>query len=146
MSYHIMCSFEWDMAHRIPGHRGKCRNLHGHRYRAEVLLVSEMLTPEGFVMDFGEIKRLLGAWIDANLDHNVMYQRGDPVMEAMRDALRDIGDDGHLHSWYVLENPPTAENIAAHLDEVATQLLTTDDVSVWRVRVYETPTTYAEVP
>jgi 6-pyruvoyltetrahydropterin/6-carboxytetrahydropterin synthase len=29
---------EWDMGHRVPNHKSKCRNPHGHRYRLEVTI------------------------------------------------------------------------------------------------------------
>jgi len=49
-------SYRFESAHHLPllpeGHR--CRNLHGHNYRLEVV-VSGKLDPRGFVMDFAEL-------------------------------------------------------------------------------------------
>jgi 6-pyruvoyltetrahydropterin/6-carboxytetrahydropterin synthase len=49
-------TYRFESAHHLPllpeGHR--CRNLHGHNYRLEVV-VSGKLDPRGFVMDFAEL-------------------------------------------------------------------------------------------
>jgi 6-pyruvoyltetrahydropterin/6-carboxytetrahydropterin synthase len=49
-------TYRFESAHRLPllpeGH--KCKNLHGHNYRMEVVL-SGALDARGFVMDFAEI-------------------------------------------------------------------------------------------
>jgi 6-pyruvoyltetrahydropterin/6-carboxytetrahydropterin synthase len=49
-------TYRFESAHRLPnlpdGH--KCKNLHGHNYRIEVV-VSGRLDDRGFVMDFAEI-------------------------------------------------------------------------------------------
>lgn len=122
---------EWDMGHRVPEHGGKCRTPHGHRYVAEVT-IRGLLGREGFVLDFGEIKAKLGAWIDEHLDHTTAYQRGDSLMEAMADLNAAAG----LKPFYAFERAPTAEVIAEHLCEVAAELL---EAQVVRVVVHETP-------
>lgn len=49
-------TYRFESAHHLPllpeGHR--CRNLHGHNYRLEVVVSGE-LDPRGFVMDFAEM-------------------------------------------------------------------------------------------
>lgn len=122
---------EFDAGHRVPEHGGKCRTPHGHRYVVKVT-VRGPLGREGFVLDFGEIKAKLGAWIDENLDHTTIYQRGDPLMEAMAKINRAAG----LKPFYVMESAPTAEALAEHLFDVAQALL---EAEVVRVVVRETP-------
>lgn len=55
--------FTFDSAHQLVGHDGKCANLHGHTYRLEVALKDTPIIPEGpkegFVMDFGDLKRIV---------------------------------------------------------------------------------------
>jgi 6-pyruvoyltetrahydropterin/6-carboxytetrahydropterin synthase len=100
---HIGRSYRFEAAHHLPlvaeGH--KCRNMHGHSYRMDVM-VKGPLDRRGFVADFAEIDAqvlpLLG-----KLDHRV---------------LNDV--EG-------LENP-TAELIAAWLLE---RLPTCESVRVW---------------
>lgn len=146
--YVMTRKLEWDMGHRVPLHESKCKNLHGHRYTAEITCAAKDLTEEGFVVDFGVVKAIVGAWIDEHWDHNVMYQSGDPLMEAL--AAFNTGwaldTNQHLKAWYAIPYPPTAEYIARALFEKATELLANERVDVVGVRVFETPNCWAEWP
>jgi 6-pyruvoyltetrahydropterin/6-carboxytetrahydropterin synthase len=126
---------EWDMGHRVPLHSGKCRSPHGHRYAAEVTCRASALTPEGFVVDFGVVKQLLGGWIDDHLDHAFSVQERDPLESALR------GVDAKL---FIMRDAPTAEHLAALLLERGRNLLFSQNVEVVRVRVYETPNCWAD--
>jgi len=128
---------EWDMGHRLKDHGGKCKNPHGHRYAAEVT-VSAPIGDDGLVLDFGQIKSTVGAWIDEHLDHTTAYERGDSLMGDFADSARESG----CKPFYEMDVPPTAENLACLLGRVSTELL--KGFAVTRVRVYETPNCYAE--
>ena len=52
--------------HLPEGH--PCGRLHGHNYTVEVRLRAGLLTPEGFVRDFGQLEPLK-RFIDDQLDH-----------------------------------------------------------------------------
>lgn len=126
---------EFDAAHRVLGHEGKCRLLHGHRYRCEITVQSPHLDLLGRVVDFGVVKVLVGGWVDQNWDHNVLLNQDDVLLN---------------NATIVEQNPfvmprgnPTAENIAAVLYGVATELLP-NYLKVVRVRVYETPNCFAD--
>lgn len=51
-------SFTFEAAHHLPtfpdGH--KCRRLHGHSFRVDVVLAGEVDPARGYLVDFGEIK------------------------------------------------------------------------------------------
>jgi 6-pyruvoyltetrahydropterin/6-carboxytetrahydropterin synthase len=123
---------EWDMGHRVPLHGGKCKTPHGHRYVAEITVRGEV-GREGFVLDFAEIKRLVGGWIDDNLDHTTAYQRGD----AMMTAISEINDATGLKPFFAMVNAPTAENLAQLIGREASALL--DGFDVVEVKIWETP-------
>lgn len=144
--YSMTRRLEWDMGHRVPLHASKCKNLHGHRYTAEITCEADDLSEEGFVVDFGVVKQVVGAWIDEHWDHNVMYQRGDALMEhlAASTATWSADNSQSLKHWYVIAQPPTAEYIAKVLFEKATQLLASERVRVTKVVVFETPNCSAE--
>jgi len=144
---------EFDAAHRVAGHAGKCKTLHGHRYAVEVSFTRTdglMVDDAGFVIDFGVIKERLGKWIDDNLDHTTLYDAGDKYMVAMRELSDAMEKDapeltrGELRKWYPMDSPPTAENLCILLAKQA-QALLPRGVTVLRLRVYETPTSYAEL-
>lgn len=95
--------------HRIRGHAGGCKHLHGHNARVEVECKGP-LDGLGMVVDFGEIRRVLETWIAANWDHRMILERGDPMVA----VLSERGEPVHE-----LDGPPTAENLARRLYEVA---------------------------
>lgn len=133
---------EWDAAHRVLRHESKCATIHGHRYVAEVEVAADELDPVGRVIDFGEVKAIVGAWIDAEWDHTTLINAAD-------DSLREVCEREHRElgkrAPYIFDGEPTAENIAAELLRVAAELLRDRGIVVTRVRVYETPNCYAEV-
>lgn len=143
---------EFDAAHRVAGHAGKCKTLHGHRYAVEVTFTrtdGHALDEAGFVIDFGVIKDRLGKWIDDNLDHTTLYDEADKYMVAMRDLSNVLGgevdiDQASLRRWYGMSGPPTAENLCTLLFARACDVCP-KGVGVLHVRVYETPTSYAEL-
>ena len=65
-------SYRFESAHHLPnlpaGHR--CRNLHGHNYRLE-LVFEGPLDARGFVMDFAEIDALVAPLL-ARVDHRLL--------------------------------------------------------------------------
>jgi 6-pyruvoyltetrahydropterin/6-carboxytetrahydropterin synthase len=142
--YEITRRLEFDAAHRVPLHQSKCKSLHGHRYVALVSCRAAKLTTEGFVIDFGKVKQIVGAWIDEHWDHTVIAQSGDSLMKAVRDAT--LEEDPSLRTWYWMDGPPTAENLARELWSIATQLLEPSGIVVSRVELFETPNCSATWP
>ena len=71
-------TFTFEAAHQLPWHAGKCRNLHGHNGKAVITVETPSLDALGMVVDFTEIKRVIGAWIDETLDHKMILHRDDP--------------------------------------------------------------------
>ena len=109
--------------HRILGHPGKCRHLHGHNGRAAVTLEAERLDALGMVADFGTIKQTIGKWIDENLDHRMLLKHGDPALE----ALAALGEP-----VVAMDANPTAEAIARLICEAAVALgLPVSQVTLW---------------
>jgi 6-pyruvoyltetrahydropterin/6-carboxytetrahydropterin synthase len=58
--YTISKQFDFSAAHQLHGlPKGHpCGQLHGHNYVVEVILESEELDARGFVVDYGELKKL----------------------------------------------------------------------------------------
>ena len=50
--------FEFDSAHRVMNEKVKCFNLHGHRFKLEVIFFYEDKKSLGYAIDFKEIKRI----------------------------------------------------------------------------------------
>ncbi len=137
----ITCTrrIEFDAAHRIMNHESKCKMLHGHRYAIEATFQAKELDDLGRVIDFGVIKKLLGAWVDNNLDHNTILCIKD------KDLGNKIESETGQKIYYITENP-TAENIAKHiLEEICPKLFCDSDVKCIKIKLYETPNCYTDV-
>jgi 6-pyruvoyltetrahydropterin/6-carboxytetrahydropterin synthase len=109
--------------HRLLDYGGKCRHLHGHNGRAVITLAATDLDALGMVMDFSRLKRVVGAWIDENLDHKMLLHHADPALP----LLRQLGEP-----VFVLDVNPTAENIARLIfDYTAGQGFPVVEVKLW---------------
>ena len=130
---------EFDAAHRVMGHEGKCRNIHGHRYALEASFAAKKLDDLGRVVDFGVIKEKLGAWIDENWDHTaVLYDKDKPLGKAISEITGQ--------KIFYLPSNPTAENMAEYiLHTVCPKLFAKMPIECVGVRLYETPNCYAEL-
>lgn len=129
---------EFDAAHRVYGHEGKCQHLHGHRYAAEVTVRAEHLDEVGRVIDFSVVKELVGGWVDRHWDHNILLNPDDPLAPILT-ARSDNRDP-----FFMPEGNPTAECMAVYLWTIAQSLLSSNGLRVTRVRIYETPNCFAD--
>ncbi len=127
---------EFDYGHRLLNHESKCAHAHGHRGVVEIECTSAELDVAGRVIDFGDIKRIVGGWIDDNLDHSFLVNQEDRVM------LEFLREQKQRH--FAFPGEPSAENLASHILYVAQQLLTGRNIKVTRVRFWETPNGSAE--
>lgn len=125
--YEVTKEIRFCYGHRLLNYDGKCRFLHGHNGRAVITVASPTLDPLGMVVDFSRLKRVVGGWIDAHLDHRMLLHKDDPLLP----HLRDQGEPVHL-----MDVNPTAENIARLIFDfardqgfpvVAVKLWETDD-------------------
>jgi 6-pyruvoyltetrahydropterin/6-carboxytetrahydropterin synthase len=116
--------------HRLLNYEGKCRHLHGHNGRAVIALASPRLDELGMVVDFARLKRVVGGWIDENLDHKMILRRDDPAVPLLRQQGEPV---------YLLDENPTAENLARLLYEVTAA----QGFPVVEVRLWETDDSFA---
>jgi len=112
--------------HRLLNYDGKCRHLHGHNGRVTIAFNASGLDQRGMVLDFSEIKHVVGGWIDENLDHRMILDRADPMVSAFQNAGEPV---------YLMDVSPTAENIARLIFEVAAER----GFPVVEVCLWETP-------
>ena len=83
--------FSFEAAHLLEGYDGACREIHGHSYRLFVTVrgvpVCDGRNPKlGMVMDFGQLKRIVGEEVVQRLDHAFVMRR-TPAGEAFAEAL-----------------------------------------------------------
>lgn len=66
----IFKRFTFEAAHRLPNlpPDHKCSRLHGHSFTAELHVSGHLVAPEGWVMDFADVKTAFQPILD-RLDH-----------------------------------------------------------------------------
>lgn len=148
-----------DMGHRVPDHRSKCHNLHGHRYRI-IATVQGSLHPEGeqtgMVLDYGFIKRVMMETVDQYFDHGVALWSDDATLgHELGSAWRPVQEKAKKFGWcsvpelwrwgklVVTADVPTAENLAKLWYKMMApginQMLVDSDDRLYSVTVWETP-------
>lgn len=109
--------------HRLLNYDGKCKHLHGHNGRAVITLEADRLDALGMVVDFSAIKRVVSAWIDANLDHRMILHKDDPVLSHLRQQAEP---------FFLMDVNPTAENLAKLIfDYTLSQGFPVVEVKLW---------------
>jgi len=112
--YKISVEIEFDYAHRLSHHKGKCCNIHGHRGTAIVTVEAGNLGDEDLVIDFETIKSSVGEWIDKHWDHSLLLNSNDPFLPVIEQIETRL---------YLFEgHDPTAEIMALELYSVCHSL------------------------
>lgn len=76
--------FDFEAAHQLPHHPGKCRNLHGHSYHLIVAVDRPVDAETGLAIDFSELKRVVRDVVVDPLDHRYLNEIIDnPTAEVM---------------------------------------------------------------
>src|SRR5262245_42698456 len=70
MRIELAREYRFEAAHRLPRlpAQHKCNRLHGHSFRFEILLAGEVNVETGFLMDFGDVDRVVHPIVE-RLDH-----------------------------------------------------------------------------
>ncbi len=116
--------------HRLLNYMGKCKFLHGHNGKALITLESENLDDLGMVVDFTKLKQTVGTWIDENLDHKMILNKNDPMLEHFLTCGEPV---------YLMTDNPTAENIAKEIFLYTMKM----GFPVVEVKLWETDSCYA---
>lgn len=120
----ITSESSFDAAHFLTNYEGKCKNIHGHRWRVFVTIKGELTN--GMLVDFGDFKKDIKDLCDY-FDHSFIVEKG-----SLDKKLFDL-----LNKQFVLrvvEFRTTAENFSKYIFEEMSK-----KYSVKEVCVYETP-------
>jgi 6-pyruvoyltetrahydropterin/6-carboxytetrahydropterin synthase len=112
--YELLIEAEFSAAHRLREYDGACEKLHGHNWRVEMAVVGEKLNNLGMIMDFSDLKIVLGCALDA-YDHTYLNDL---------DCFKDQN--------------PTTENLSRLIFEGCTPQMP-EGVRVKSVTVWESP-------
>lgn len=134
--YYLKSEQSFDSAHFLTNYQGKCKNIHGHRWRVVIKVMSETLSTEeelkGMVVDFSKLKEDLKTEVDF-FDHALIIEKGS-LKHKTYDALLEEG-------FFIVEVDfrPTAEHFAKYFYERICE----KGYQVKSATIYETPTNYA---
>jgi 6-pyruvoyltetrahydropterin/6-carboxytetrahydropterin synthase len=134
----IAKEFRWEMGHRLPDHKGLCRNIHGHSYRMVVELEGEVLK-NGMIIDFYDLGLIVKPIID-KLDHAFLVNRKDvKVFEFLKKNKMKL---------VAVDYSATVENICSDMlrrivKEFRSQKI--KNISAISLKIYETPNSFAEM-
>lgn len=113
--------FTFDSAHHLHNYEGKCKNMHGHTYRLQVIM-SGRVDHRGISIDFGDIKRITKEAVIDRLDHKYLNEVLPPMNT-------------------------TAENMVVWMYEEIKKQLQNEGlypaIELEEVRLWETPTSFA---
>jgi len=63
--------FDFEAAHELPWHEGKCKNLHGHSYKFEIDIEGE-ISDNGILVDFYHVSSIVKENIVEKYDHKFL--------------------------------------------------------------------------
>jgi 6-pyruvoyltetrahydropterin/6-carboxytetrahydropterin synthase len=134
--YYLQSEASFDAAHFLKGYAGKCKNIHGHRWRVVATVQGEQLITYGsqqdMLLDFGDLKADLKALTD-RFDHTLLVEFGTIQSETL------LALEAEEFQLVLLPFRTTAENLAKYFYDQ----LDSKGYQVKEVSVYETPTNCA---
>lgn len=134
--------------HRLVNHAEECAFIHGHNYRADIEVAPKdgwELDEVGRVVDFKYLKMVAKGWIDRYWDHALILKETDRLVGLLDEYLTE---DGRPMKIYIMDENPTAENMARELMDKVSRLFAErfdDQVEVRSVTIWETDTSFAKV-
>ena len=108
----ISKTFTFDAAHHLPNYDGKCKNVHGHTWKVEVVVGGHKNPKTDMIVDFNILKKLF-----------------EPILE--------MYDHQNLNDF--MDNP-TAENIAENIYNSLYENMFDKGISLIEIKVWESPT------
>ncbi len=113
--YRVSVRKHFDAAHYLRNYKGKCEQLHGHRFEVVVALETQELDEIGLAFDFSELKKCL----------QEILERFDHV------CMNDIPPFDEIN--------PSSENLASTIYRELRPWFEGKPVSIASVEVWESP-------
>jgi 6-pyruvoyltetrahydropterin/6-carboxytetrahydropterin synthase len=140
MILRVTKEFDFEMAHALDGHDGKCHNIHGHTYGLSVTFkgtpIDEVGAPkDGMVIDFSDLKTIVKKNVVDVFDHALV----------LRDNSRFLGTITPENNKRLILVPyqPTCEKLLEHMVEIIQQHMQ-PHMQLHSALLRETKSSYAE--
>ena len=127
--YEIRKIFYFEMAHILSKSYSKeCQKFHGHSYKLEVIIKSEVLDKNGVVMDFKKLKEIVQPIVN-KLDHICLVESTVTVDRSLKEQMIRNG-------IYFVDYNPTAENMVKYFyDEISSYIRDFDiQINLWETK------------
>jgi len=76
-------------AHALRNYKGRCENVHGHNWKVRVVIEGEKLDATGMLVDFLDVKSLLGEILD-HIDHQFLNEI--PPFDVVNPSAENIAE------------------------------------------------------
>lgn len=117
--YQVSIQTHFSAAHSLRNYEGECENLHGHNWKVEVTVSTEILDKAGMAIDFKLLKQITDSIIK-HLDH------------------KHLNEIAHF-----VKINPSSENIAVYIFNLLKGKLKDTTVMLTKVSVWESDTSKA---
>ncbi len=87
MKVELVRTFFFEAAHRNPRGDARQQRVHGHSYRADLVVAGKVASEYGWLMDYGDIKALFQP-LYAQLDHHYLNENTPELQDTRLPALR----------------------------------------------------------
>ncbi|MEI8330897.1 MAG: 6-carboxytetrahydropterin synthase [Methanomicrobiales archaeon] len=121
-----------DTSHRLLHYKGKCANLHGHRWKIEVWMEGEPNPATQILIDYSLIKQVINRY-----DHQIILNREDPLVPRIEE----------FHPVITTPGEPTSELMAVLIRDDLSAVCRDRGIkaTVTKIRVWESQTACAEL-
>jgi 6-pyruvoyltetrahydropterin/6-carboxytetrahydropterin synthase len=76
-------------AHALRNYKGRCENVHGHNWKVRVVIEGEKLDQTGLLVDFLDVKSLMGEIVD-RIDHQFLNEI--PPFDVVNPSAENIAE------------------------------------------------------
>ena len=85
--------FNFESAHNLEWHKGKCHDVHGHSYKLFITIKGE-LNENDVVIDFANFKKIINEKIVDKLDHKYLndisyFKKNNPTSEVIAHFIHE---------------------------------------------------------
>ena len=129
----ITVEHETDTAHRLSCHKGKCANLHGHRYKFVVSVEAKDSIEGELFLDFYDFKKIVREYLDETFDHKTVL-KDCPENEELIQLLLSMKS-----AVLLMRTEPTVEAMTVWVATILNKRL---EGRLVQLTIYETPTNY----
>ncbi|MGH2574235.1 MAG: 6-pyruvoyl trahydropterin synthase family protein [Ignavibacteria bacterium] len=133
----IAKEFRWEMGHRLPFHKGLCRNVHGHSYKMVVEITGEV-NKKGMIIDFYDLGKIAKPII-SKYDHAFLCWENDKPLKRflIQNNMKRV----------IVNYHSTVENICSDfLKNIYSKIkkIKGNNLRQLSVKIFETPNSFAE--